>query len=70
MASVPTARNSDCQFWSVRSQKFAFARYLPHETVGCSCRGCSSLYSLQPVTDWPNHEAKKITDMTSKSELA
>ena len=37
IAMVPTARNSDCQFWSERSQKSGSVRYLAHETSGWWC---------------------------------
>ena len=36
-AIEPMARNSDCQFWRLRSQKSAFAQYSPHVIVGSLC---------------------------------
>src|SRR5215208_4202105 len=69
MIMLPTARNSDCQFCSVASQKSDVPRYPAQETVVSLCWICSALYTLQPVTDCPNNEAIQIAPMTSSSEL-
>ena len=68
-AIEPTARNSDCQFCSVASQKSEEPRYCSQESGSCSCSSCSALYSLQPVTDWASHDQSQIVAMTRTSEL-
>jgi hypothetical protein len=37
VTNEPTARNSDCQFWSVASQKLALPTYDHQETVVSPC---------------------------------
>ena len=68
-AIVPTARNSDCQFWNVSSQKSDEVAYVAHETVGWSWSRCSSFYSVHPVTDCVAQVAKKIAVITISSEF-
>src|SRR3954449_8661081 len=64
IATDPTARNSDCQFWSVSCQKSELPRYWT-QVIACSlCCIASWLKTLQPDTDWANQDAKKITPIT------
>src|SRR5687767_9183109 len=70
MTIVPTARNSDCQFWSVCSQKSAWLTNEPQETVASSCSRCSSLKKRHAVTDWANHDPTKSSAITSRSEFS
>src|SRR3954469_10119784 len=65
----PTARNSDCQFWSVVCQKSAEPRYPTQERDDCSCSRRSELYSLQPATDCANQDQSQIVAITMTSEL-
>src|SRR6476659_10471575 len=66
---LPTARNSDCQFCSVRFQKFAETKYWGIE-IGAS-RFCSRslLYALVPATSCAPQEPRKNRPMTRPSEL-
>ena len=57
---VPTARNSDCQFCSVRAQKSGLTRYSPQPMGAWSCWSRVSLKAASPATDWMSHEAKKM----------
>src|SRR5919109_2052965 len=68
-AIEPTARNSDCQFCSVVSQKSALPRYCSQLRGSASCSIWSALYVLQPVTEWANHEPIQIVPMTIRSEF-
>ena len=52
-AIVPTARNSDCQFWSVLSQKSGSRRYLAHDTVIWS-------WFAQSVSGWSEYNADRL----------
>src|SRR3712207_3835246 len=65
----PTARNSDCQFWSVVCQKSAEPRYPTQESESCSCSSRSELLSLQPATDCANQDQSQIVAITMTSEL-
>ena len=50
-ANEPTARNSDCQFCSVASQKVAEPTKESQETPASPWAACSLLKSVHPVTD-------------------
>jgi hypothetical protein len=65
----PTARNSDCQFWSVVSQKSAVPRYWSQPSVDSSWSSASSLKTRQPVSEWASQEPSQIVPITSRSEF-
>ena len=69
MAIEPTARNSDCQFCKVFSQKSVRVRYSPHETGFCWWSSRPALYSVTPVIDCANQVATQIAPITSSSEF-
>src|SRR3954469_20549204 len=68
-AIEPTARNSDCPFCSVASQKLAAPTQPSQFTVGWWCVIWSELNSLQPVTDWPNQDNSQIVTIAISSEF-
>ena len=65
---LPTARNSDCQFWNVRLQKSGAARYSPHPRGALRSRIWSALKAVRPAMSWALHEPRKISPIVSPRE--
>jgi hypothetical protein len=67
--SDATARNSDCQFCSVRFQKSDVPAYCPSVSGASRWSSWSASYSMRPVRSCANQDASQIAAMTATREL-